>query len=942
METFWSDVTRFKDAEPVNADTFNVPVEQLTSRTDYLKHRLDSLMSSGVQSALVLHGVSFDYEIGDVPQPGDIVYRHENGFRKAQAKMHMYDDFSADESAFTIGVVKDVSKDTGDVLIYGSMSFDHGSGVTVDYMLQTGEEFRPGRYYLSATEPGKITAYPNGPLIYIGSFHSKESEHVAYVNPQFLDIGTSHVHRAYSLVARPAGSVVDGKVVGHFPNEGTGNERPSLILGGTWTSVNDATFHIVLGNTTDWGRVTLFWTKTIGDVESEQKSVKIPAPGVFVALEDGVKVKVNFPDATNRTAFVPPEEGQYTWDLVMPDAGKGWVNHDVYASGSSHDGSVSVRISGSWPDSSNEVECVFPGLVYTKAFTDIPDVSDTIKIGTVTYTFVDVSDSYEPGPMEVPLAGTLEETLRNLAAVVNKDLAGMEDPVPPSVFVIGDTIVTADIPIDSEDPEVFGDFDIVGGSIGCMLVYSRYYEIIGVVKGEDTFVPTEIYDGSLTASVYSTTIKESDTTPVVCKTGTRVRLSAYDYMPSARYDYVMGLHQEVDFHYPPVPAKAAGLFVNGVEMEGGALFPDNPTYVLGKRTIYWMKDDDDNRPWPKSVDNRYAVIDDPVRDKMMALYFVVGFQCATGPVTSLTTAPGAPLKLYSFGTNDEATTGDLMIDAAIDFNVRDSKLKGYIVPKAGRGGKLLAGPVVERIKAGPGVVVTSDPGCPDGYGTVTVGLDDGSMRSHFNEIALENAKQEKLGLFPYVSLLGYSSSMTPSGFTMMMRVPSHINKDTDYNLFLRMVMFGTVGYTGSIQQAAGIQLDYNILPDYTDDVYSSLKTGLLVPTDSRRIAVPLGHSLQGQPWTYTSFDPFVATNDPEALKDVRSDICVPFSELPIPDKSEFPLSISNKVKLKPGYMVAVRISRIATPTGNADVTYSPYVGPLGFLSMEWTLRPVNR
>jgi hypothetical protein len=44
--------------------------------------------------------------------------------------------------------------------------------------------------------------------------------------------------------------------------------------------------------------------------------------------------------------------------------------------------------------------------------------------------------------------------------------------------------------------------------------------------------------------------------------------------------------------------------------------------------------------------------------------------------------------------------------------------------------------------------------------------------------------------------------------------------------------------------------------------------------------------------------------------------------------------------LKPGYLVAVRISRTDPPQTTVGASVSPYTGQIGFLSMEWTLEEV--
>lgn len=940
----WPEVGRLKDGDNVDAKTLNKPINQLASRTDYLKDKLDTI---GDKSAVILTDVPIASDL----EVGQAVYFHSakdplsdqdiHEFRKAQATMDLYDDFKASDSAFTVGILVSRQGGIGNVIVSGRISlktFDKAS------FLQSGETFRSGRYYLSATEAGKLTSNPSGPLIYVGTFQSNgsndqvfTSESVAFVNPQFLDIGTSHVHRAYPLVARPAGWLDGSDVIGYLP---TGSEphtlssdpagsssdqrttAPSLIFGGTWTSEKDVVYKFSL-NGNEWGTVQLTWTRD--GVSKESYSREIPAPGVFVDVGDGLKVKVLFPGADSLEAY--PCGMDYSWDpLVFPYAGKGWVNHEVSATAESVGSRVKANISGSWDNGANAT-VMFGKDVYTRIFKQGIAANDTVTIGDVEYRFL--QDPTEP--THVQLAATTEESLKNLAKLAN-------GPNPPSLFYRDGLLVSCGrtisdgkkIPVELEEGQT--GFYLVGGKVPVMLVYGNEFRLWGdPVANHDCYTPARV--GPLYVTLYAPGAKKQNENNVFVTFDEDLRLTAtaYDHEPQAVYDYAMGLHQEIDYYFPPVPAKSAGLFVNGVEMENKALFRDNPTYSIGHATIHWMADKLGRLPWPNGISHHDDTVL-PKDDKTMAFYFNVGFQCANGPVTSLVPVPGSNVKLYTHGTNDTAYTGDLMIDVACDFEVSDKGLPGYIVPKQGRNGKLLAGAVVERIKAGPGIVVTQKRGCPGGQGTVTVSLDNGSLSGQFSEIALENAKQEKIGLFPYVSLLGWTTSSTniPSAFTAMMRVPANLEATKEYRLQVKTVVFGMASYGPSDKRlAAGITLEYNILPDYTNDTHRSLKNGLIVPDSPRRIAIPFGHETSSGVWSYSAFDPFVLTTDDgrEDIPDVR----VEALQGAIPQASEFTQEVTG---LKPGYLVALRFARADNPD---PANFDSYVGGIGFLSLEWSL-----
>lgn len=968
MSMYWPQVDKLKDKESLDSETLNRPVDQLATRTEYLKSRLSGIVENGYQSSLVLTDVKLltDDESGDF-QVGNIVYRAggiDGGFRKAQAKMHLFDDFRAADSAFVMGVLVRVSDSTGDVLIYGKidLSIDGGMSMLKSVVLQSGEKFRSGRYYLSATEAGKLTASPNGPLIFVCSIFSDDSDSATdrfangsegFVNPQFLDIGTSHVHRAYRLVARPAGDIVDGKMVGYLP---TGVERgyddqrlPSLVFGGAWESEPDVEYEFSLSEASAWGSVTLSWTKN-GDASSHT-SRDIPAPGVYVDVDNGLKVKVMFPEATSARAFTTLSESQRKWTLTFPLAGRGWKPHSVEAvspdaSATTDDCDVTtpvlkVCVDGRWPEASNTVFVTIPSKLSSFEFDtiDSTDGKDKVYVDGTGYQFVEVGTEPDEGFTAVTKAATVAESLENLAKAANgsltdgKRVAYHED----TLYSCGAALTFPEESgrVADKTTGLTSGIDVVGSDdspsvIPVVVVSDADGESLGIVNDLKTFTPAKIsddYDLSVTVYAEGATREKN----VTCEPDTTFAATAFDEANGSEHEYSMGLHTEVNDYWPPVPAQAVGLFVNGVEMENAALFEDNPTYKVGRKTVYWMDGDSEHLPWPATCKGHDYVLD-PSLDKTMVVYFVVGFQCASGPVTSLVPAENSPIKMTSYGTTDEAYTGDLTIDLDLDLSVNAAGVQGYQVAKRFKGGKLLAGPVVERVKAGPGIAITQQAGCPDGQGTVTIGLDDGSLRGVFNEVALENAKQEKLGLFPYVSLLGWGSSGNiPSAFTVMMRVPSNLSEDDARRLQLRFVMFGASAYEGVRQAAAGIQLEYNILPDYTDDSHLSLKSGLLIPNSPRVINVPFGHQ-EGSSWKYVAYDPFVATTDSTAEK--VADVRVPFSSLPIPDPSEFVGQRQENPVLKPGYLVALRVSR--TSMGDT-VSYSAYTGQIGFLSLEWTL-----
>jgi hypothetical protein len=406
-------------------------------------------------------------------------------------------------------------------------------------------------------------------------------------------------------------------------------------------------------------------------------------------------------------------------------------------------------------------------------------------------------------------------------------------------------------------------------------------------------------------------------------------MTLLDYEPDAVYDYVLGMDAQLSNHWPPVPAKSAALLVNGVEMDNKALVPASPTVSFARDTIHWFEDDAGRRPWPDAFESRNAYID-PSEDKVQVMHWVKSFQGATGPVTSIQVREGSPLRIMGYGTEDYANVGDLEISADFDFDVRGADVPGYNVPKRARNGKLLAGPVVEKVMAGAGISVVSKPGCPAGQGTVVISLDD-AFRSQFSDIALENAEQAKIGMFPYIRLKGYSTTITsPSAFTAVMRVPANL-PDGSYALGIQATVFGEAGFTDVAQRWACVKMDYNILPDYMysgDLKYSSLKTGLMKPNAERKVLIRFGH-VGDQGYVYGGFDPLVVTTEQDADSS-SSDVIYEGFGRDIPDKLEFDQVVPD---LRPGYLVGIRLSRAVTNESGR----TPYTGAIGFINLSWAL-----
>ena len=325
----WSHVNRFSNGDSLDADTLNAPIGQLSDRTTYLYNRIRDL--GGKFSSVLLTEVP----LADGVAPGNAVCLDaETGrFRAAVASMSLYDDFTAADSAFTVGMLQTRSGETGTVLVYGSLDLGQMAGGDV---LESGETFRRGRYYLSSSEAGRLTANPKGPIICVCTIDGELTDSgftgKAIVNPQYLDMGTSHVHRTAVLEARPAGTLSEK---GYLPLDETCTDAQkgplALRFGGTWTSEDKVDYSFFLGNeTANWlNGLELKWREDGG---TETHSVSIPAPDVEVPLSNGLTVRLSLPASDSDKAYSGLSVNQRTWEtLTFPDAGMGWLGHEPVA-----------------------------------------------------------------------------------------------------------------------------------------------------------------------------------------------------------------------------------------------------------------------------------------------------------------------------------------------------------------------------------------------------------------------------------------------------------------------------------------------------------------------------------------------------------------------------------------------------------------------------------
>jgi hypothetical protein len=192
--TWINRVRHTADGEPVSAATDGRPTRDLEGNAAYLRARIDAAeLGEGV--------VAYDETVEPGVLPGMAVYRNPATARYERALAAVELDPGSGTlvpaaSSDVVGVVVFKASITGaDILLAGRGRVDISAAVE-------GGGVVPGRYYLSASAPGKLTR--QRPPVSV-SVLVYTDDGVAIVQPIQRDFLEDHVHYKVPLHARPAG-----------------------------------------------------------------------------------------------------------------------------------------------------------------------------------------------------------------------------------------------------------------------------------------------------------------------------------------------------------------------------------------------------------------------------------------------------------------------------------------------------------------------------------------------------------------------------------------------------------------------------------------------------------------------------------------------------------------------------------------------------------------
>ena len=218
--------------EPVDAGVVNRPDRTLEDRTDYLKDRLDA---SDAGRALF----DVDATIASDVLPGQPVFWNHVAQRYERALVATEVDTVTQAivvlpSSECVGMcLRKKAADRGDIVLRGLVTFENLNA-------SVGQTVAPGRYFLSASEPGKLTKQQPPVTVsvcYVQGPRDNCSDALrVIVMPQLRDYTNDHTHYRFDLIAAPAGTgqaVVNNKVT---------VVSPSAALPG-WLPANNAVFN---------------------------------------------------------------------------------------------------------------------------------------------------------------------------------------------------------------------------------------------------------------------------------------------------------------------------------------------------------------------------------------------------------------------------------------------------------------------------------------------------------------------------------------------------------------------------------------------------------------------------------------------------------------------------------------------------------------------------
>ena len=234
---FSSQVSHVQSGSAVSASNTSKATRQLEQRTNYLKEIVDAIEAGEL---IVRREQSVHPDVLE----GSPVYWDATESRYDLALAAVEDDASSSSlvptaSSDCIGICLSKSNSTtGMIACVGSALF---TSEQMDNMIDG--DVVPGRYYLSAVNPGKLVKQRPPVTVAVayvlGPSNACESSSWVFINPQMRDFLEDHVHYQFDLTPLPAGehSMPLAGVAGHHVINNADADLPG------WLPANHASFN---------------------------------------------------------------------------------------------------------------------------------------------------------------------------------------------------------------------------------------------------------------------------------------------------------------------------------------------------------------------------------------------------------------------------------------------------------------------------------------------------------------------------------------------------------------------------------------------------------------------------------------------------------------------------------------------------------------------------
>lgn len=757
-------------------------------------------------------------------------------------------------------------------------------------------------------------------------------------------------------------------------------ERNRLIIKGPYTDLNAYQYTFTLagldilnppisGTPDQFDSVYLHWSSTDPNeedgyvrVRSYETELTVGSKGLKAVLEPVI------PDSAIATGYNVVETGPIArrqWVLDVPAQTKGWLankQRGYFTSNfiSTNQG-YSLLVMGG-PHSSadqrltDDITVKAAHLYKIDYGTNLPSDGDTVTVAGIVFEFDDDETLASVDNISVSIvAGDYDATFLDLVNAINVReipgtsaalsetnghvIIGTADASTVSTTMLAPITLTevlapAAWAIDGTNGfMVYDKNNMALAPVGSFWSNAEYWEPLDLSNGLSLmFIP---YDSAGVACI------SDDVT-----NGDYWVKSITDEAPNANFVYNVAMHDEVNQIHPPIPYDCGLLVLNGIQLENSAVYDTDLTYRFGNSGIYWYSNSIGNVPWPRD----WASVDSPGSPEYQQYLIYNNVRMSVGDtsvVTSLHAAPNSPIRIYQCGTTSPGSVGALSLDVDLQLAEEDTNMEGYKVYKDIQDNKLVKGPVVSKIEAGPGIEITSPPGVPNGQGKVKIGLASATdLTGDFEEVALRNAKQEMIGMYPFIKLLPWTTgaSNIATGFTAKFKVP--INVVGNHKVVIYLTLFGDtdielpVGVTPHIKYA-GLEFSYSVLHDYMNPValnsYDNLLDDLITPANVLSVEVPMGSTtvdVNYPNYLYKAYDPVVIHNNPsEPIVATRRITQSLGDEIPtITDIQRGSTIAEEFAYVCAGSLFAMQIKR----AGVDDPTHE-YTGGLGFINMRWKL-----